>query len=126
MCWAAWHVYRSAHFKTWLARVYPGLAGYVNFWLRYHTSSRGLPRYFNAGQIADNDARFDRVYNRTSDQHSNEPISGFESPGGRAEDRDSQPEYVWTTSAAIELLLERYRIATLVINLNVLLRGDPS
>ena len=81
MCWAAWHVYQSGHDKAWLARVYPGLAGYVNFWLKYHASSRGLARYFNAGQIADNDARFDRVYNRKGEfEHNNEPLSGFESP----------------------------------------------
>ncbi len=81
MCWSALHVYESGHDKAWLARVYPGLAGYVNFWTKYHSSSRGLAQYFNAGQIADNDARFDRVYNRTrGDEHGNEPISGFESP----------------------------------------------
>jgi hypothetical protein len=81
MSWAAWHVYESGHDKAWLARVYPGLSGYVNFWVKYHTSPRGLAQYFNAGQIADNDARFDRVYNRkTGDVHYNEPLSGFESP----------------------------------------------
>jgi len=52
MCWSAWHVYQSGHDKAWLARIYPGLAGYVNFWLKYHSSARGLVRFFNAGQIA--------------------------------------------------------------------------
>lgn len=81
MSWAAWHVYQSGHDKAWLARVYPGLAGHINFWMKYHTSPRGLAEYFNAGQIGDNDARFDRVYNRaTGDEHNNEPVSGFESP----------------------------------------------
>ncbi|MFN8008817.1 MAG: trehalase family glycosidase [Terriglobia bacterium] len=81
MCWSAWHVYQSSHDKARLARVYPGLYGYVNFWLQYHSSSRGLARYFNAGQIADNDARFDRVYDRKGEfEHNNEPLSGFESP----------------------------------------------
>ena len=81
MCWSAWHIYQSGHDKAWLARVYPGLAGYVNFWLKYHSSPRGLVKFFNAGQIGDNDARFDRVYNRsTGDEHGNEPVSGFESP----------------------------------------------
>jgi hypothetical protein len=81
MCWAAWHVYQSSHDKAWLARVYPGLVGDIDFWTKYHTSPRGLAEYFNAGQIGDNDARFDRVYNRsTGDAHNNEPVSGFESP----------------------------------------------
>ncbi len=81
MCWSAWHVFQSGHDKAWLARVYPGLAGYVNFWLKYHSSARGLVRFFNAGQIADNDARFDRVYDRKGEfEHNNEPLSGFESP----------------------------------------------
>ena len=64
MCWSAWHIYQSGHDRAWLARVYPGLAGYVKFWVKYHSSSRGLVQFFNAGQIGDNDARFDRVYNR--------------------------------------------------------------
>ena len=81
MCWSAWHIYQSGHDKAWLARVYPGLAGHINFWMKYHVSPRGLAQYFNAGQIGDNDARFDRVYNRNNgEEHSNEPVSGFESP----------------------------------------------
>jgi hypothetical protein len=81
MCWSAWHVYQSGHDKAWLARVYPGLAGDIKFWMKYHASARGLAQYFNAGQIGDNDARFDRVYNRDNgEDHSNEPVSGFESP----------------------------------------------
>ena len=81
MSWAAWHVYQSSHDKAWLARVYPGLSGHINFWMKYHVSPRGLAQYFNAGQIGDNDARFDRVYNRDNGRdHSNEPVSGFESP----------------------------------------------
>ncbi len=78
MCWSAWHIYEAGHDKAWLARVYPGLAGSIKFWFKYHTSSRGLAEYFNAGQIGDNDARFDRVYNGV--EHSNQPVSGFESP----------------------------------------------
>ena len=81
MCWAAWHIFQSGHDKAWLARVYPGLGGYVNFWVKYHSSSRGLVQFFNAGQIGDNDARFDRVYNRDNGGvHGNEAVSGFESP----------------------------------------------
>lgn len=78
MTWAAWHVYESNHDKAWLANIYPGLSGHINFWMKYHTSPRGLAEYFNAGQIGDNDARFDRVYNGV--EHSNQPVSGFESP----------------------------------------------
>ena len=61
--------------------MYSGLSGHINFWMKYHVSPRGLAQYFNAGQIGDNDARFDRVYNRNNgEEHSNEPVSGFESP----------------------------------------------
>ncbi len=81
MCWSAWHIYQSGRDKAWLARVYPGLAGHIKFWMNYHSSARGLAQYFNAGQIGDNDARFDRVYNRDNgEEHSNEAVSGFESP----------------------------------------------
>lgn len=77
MAWAAWKVYQSGHDKAWLARVYPGLAGNVEFWFKYHASPRGLAQFFNAGQIADNDARFDPVYGR---EQGNEAVAGFESP----------------------------------------------
>lgn len=81
MCWSAWHIYQTGRDKAWLARVYPGLAGDIKFWTTYHSSARGLAQYFNAGQIGDNDARFDRVYNRDNgEEHSNEAVSGFESP----------------------------------------------
>jgi putative isomerase len=77
MAWSAWLVYSREPDKAWLARVYPALKGNVDFWFKYHASSRGLAKFFNAGQIGDNDARFDPVYNR---QQGNEPVSGFESP----------------------------------------------
>ncbi|MEO8660028.1 MAG: trehalase family glycosidase [Bryobacteraceae bacterium] len=77
MSWAAWKVYQSGHDKAWLARIYPGLAGNVEFWGKYHSSARGLAQFFNAGQIGDNDARFDPVYGR---EQGNEAVSGFESP----------------------------------------------
>jgi hypothetical protein len=77
MAWAAWLTYQRRRDKTWLERVYPGLTGYVNFWFRYHSSPRELAEYFNAGQIGDNDARFDSVYGRPQQ---NEPVRGFESP----------------------------------------------
>ena len=67
--------------KNGLRAFIPGLAGSVNFWTKYHSSPRGLAEYFNAGQIGDDDARFDRVYNRKNErEHNNEPVSGFESP----------------------------------------------
>jgi hypothetical protein len=77
LTWAAWNVYQSGRDKTWLRRVYPGLAGHIEFWFKYHASPRGLAQFFNAGQIADDDARFDPVYKR---RLHNEPLSGFESP----------------------------------------------
>ena len=77
MAWAAWKVYQSGRDKVWLQSVYPGLVGYIEFWFKYHVSSRGLAQFFNAGQIGDNDARFDPVYNR---EQGNEPLRGFESP----------------------------------------------
>jgi len=77
MTWAAWKVYQSGRDKAWLERVYPSLAGNVEFWGKYHSSDRGLAQFFNAGQIGDNDARFDPVYGR---EQGNEAVSGFESP----------------------------------------------
>jgi len=77
MTWAAWKVYQSSRDKAWLRSVYPGLAGHIEFWFKYHASPRGLAQFFNAGQIADDDARFDPVYGR---RLHNEPLSGFESP----------------------------------------------
>lgn len=76
MCWGAWSIYQRSKDKEWLRRVYPVLGGYIRFWLKYHASERGLCQYFNAGQIADNDARFDPIMKGRS----NEPVCGFESP----------------------------------------------
>jgi len=76
MCWGAWSIYQRSLDKEWLRRVYPALCGYIRFWLKYHASERGLCRYFNAGQIADNDARFDPIMKGNS----NEAVYGFESP----------------------------------------------
>ena len=61
MSWAAWLTYQRSHDKNWLGRVYHGLAGNNRFWFKYHASPRGLCQFFNAGQIADNDARFDLI-----------------------------------------------------------------
>jgi putative isomerase len=77
MSWAAWSIHQRGADRDWLAHVYPGLAGYCRFWFKYHSSPRGLAQFYNAGQIGDNDPRFDPVYNRPQ---GNEPVSGLESP----------------------------------------------
>jgi hypothetical protein len=76
MTWASWLIYQRSHNKDWLRRVYPALAGNNRFWFAYHASPRGLCQYFNAGQIADNDARFDPIQGNQA----NFTLSGFESP----------------------------------------------
>ena len=77
MTWAAWSIYQRSGDRDWLAHVYPGLAGYCDFWFKYHSSPRGLAQFYNAGQIGDNDPRFDPVYGRPQ---GNEPVAGLESP----------------------------------------------
>jgi hypothetical protein len=77
MTWAAWLTYQRSHDKNWLGRVYHGLAGNNRFWFKYHASPRGLCQFFNAGQIADNDARFDLIQGTGT---GNAPLDGFESP----------------------------------------------
>jgi hypothetical protein len=76
MGWAAWLTYQRSHDKDWLRRVYPALGGNHRFWLEYHCTRRGLCQFFNAGQIADNDARFDSIQGNLANQR----LSGFESP----------------------------------------------
>ena len=76
MTWAAWSVYQRSRDKAWLQRVYPALAGNAKFWFKYHCSPRGLCQFFNAGQIADNDARFDPIQGDKGNQN----LAGFESP----------------------------------------------
>jgi len=76
MTWAAWSIYQRSQDKEWLRRVYPALAGNARFWFKYHSSSGGLCQYFNAGQIADNDARFDAIQGTAA----NQALAGFESP----------------------------------------------
>lgn len=61
MSWAAWLTYERGRNKAWLGRIYPALAGNHRFWLKYHCTPRGLCQFFNAGQIGDNDARFDPI-----------------------------------------------------------------
>jgi hypothetical protein len=68
MGWAAWLIYQRGHDKQWLRRVYPVLAGNHRFWLKYHCTPRGLCQFFNAGQIADNDARFDPIQGNNANQ----------------------------------------------------------
>jgi hypothetical protein len=77
MAWSAWTVYRREKDAAWLRRVYPALSGYYHFWMKYHSSSRGIPLYYNAGQAGDNDVRWDPVYGR---EMGNEPLSGVEPP----------------------------------------------
>ena len=77
MSLAAWQVFKKCGDKDWLARVYPGLAAYYQYWKRYHSSQRGFCMYYNAGQIGDNDIRFDPVYGK---EQGNAPLYGFESP----------------------------------------------
>src|SRR5262249_15463020 len=62
MSWAAWNTYVRGRNRQWLAEVYPGLAAHIQFYMTYHSSARGLARFFNAGQIADNSSRFDPAY----------------------------------------------------------------
>ena len=77
MSWAAWLTYERERDKAWLSRVYPVLAGNHRFWLKYHSTPRGLGQFFNAGQIGDNDARFDPIQG----QNANQALSGrLESP----------------------------------------------
>jgi hypothetical protein len=76
MSWASWLIYQRGRDKNWLSRVYPALAGNNRFWFKYHASPRGLCQYFNAGQIADDDARFDSIQG----DKRNWTLEGFESP----------------------------------------------
>lgn len=77
MVLAAWMTYQKSRDTEWLGRVYETLCDYSRFWFKYHASKRGLCQYYNAGQIGDNDVRFDAVYGRVQ---ANEPLKGFESP----------------------------------------------
>jgi hypothetical protein len=76
MSWSAHQVFKRSGDKRWLAHVYPSLVSNVEFWFRYHCSERGLCKYFNAGQIADDDARFDRIQKGGA----NQTLYGLESP----------------------------------------------
>ena len=77
MAWSAWSIYHRDPDKKWLKRVYPKLAGNIDFWFKYHASPRGLCQFFNAGQVADNDARFDLIQGENA---ANQNLRGFESP----------------------------------------------
>jgi hypothetical protein len=78
MTWAAWNTYERGHNKAWLKETYPALVGHINFYMDNHVSSRGLAKFFNAGQIADNSARFDVLYGGV--EKGNAAIEGMESP----------------------------------------------
>lgn len=76
LSWSAWMVYQRTQDRDWLKRVYPRLVGHDRFWLKYHSSERGLCQYFNAGLIADDDARFDPIQGSGA----NMDLFGVESP----------------------------------------------
>lgn len=77
LAWAAWRLHQVAPDLGFLADVYPAMGNYVTFWRAFHSSPRGFFQWYNGGQIADNDARFDPVY---GEERGNEPVSGLESP----------------------------------------------
>jgi len=82
LVWAAWKTYRRSRDKAWLSRIYPGMRGYINYWYKYHSSPRGLLMYSNAGEIADNDARWDPAFGGKPITYgmSTPPLKGIESP----------------------------------------------
>ena len=82
LAWAAWRTYSRSHDRVWLARVYPAMRSYVNFWLKYRSSSRGLLMFSNTGEIADNDARWDPAFGGKPIMYgmSCPPLKGIESP----------------------------------------------
>jgi len=77
MSWSAWSIFQRTRDKKWLGRVYRSLARNNDFWLSHHISARGLCQFFNAGQVADNDARFDPIQGETE---GNQMLHGFEAP----------------------------------------------
>jgi hypothetical protein len=80
--WATWKTYLRGRDRAWLARVYPGMRNYVNFWLKYRSSARGLVMFSNTGEIADNDARWDPAFRGRAVTYgmSTPPLKGVESP----------------------------------------------
>ena len=82
LAWAAWKTYLRSQDRAWLARVYPGMRTYVNFWLKYRSSPRGLLMFSNTGEIADNDARWDPAFRNRPIMYgmSTPPLKGVESP----------------------------------------------
>jgi hypothetical protein len=82
LAWAAWKTYLRGRDRAWLARIYPGMRNYVNFWLKYRSSARGLLMFSNTGEIADNDARWDPAFRGKPITYgmSTPPLTGVESP----------------------------------------------
>lgn len=82
LTWAAWKIYGKSHDRAWLARTYPGMRAYVNYWCKYHSSARGLAMWSNTGEIADNDARWDPAFSGKPIMYgmSTPPLKGVESP----------------------------------------------
>src|SRR5262249_24173149 len=79
--WAAWKTYLRGRDRDWLARTYPAMRTYVNFWLKYRSSPRGLMKFSNTGEIADNDARWDPAFRDRPIMYgmSTPPLKGVES-----------------------------------------------
>lgn len=86
LAWAAWRTYARSQDRVWLARIYPAMRSYVNFWLKYRSSSRGLLMFSNTGEIADNDARWDPAFGGKPITYgmSCPPLKGIESPDANA------------------------------------------
>ena len=82
LAWAAWRTYTRSQDRAWLTRAYPRMRSYVNFWLKYRSSSRGLLKFSNTGEIADNDARWDPAFGGKQYMYgmSCPPLKGIESP----------------------------------------------
>lgn len=78
MAWSAWRTFEISGDKAWLERIYKPLVGIYRFWFRHHSSPRGLAMWYNGGQIADNDARFDPCFG--GEERGNTNFTGLESP----------------------------------------------
>ncbi len=86
LAWAAWRTYQRSHDRAWLTRAYPAIRSYVDFWRKYRSSARGLIKWSNTGEIADNDARWDPAYGGRAITYgmSCPPLKGVESPDANA------------------------------------------
>jgi len=78
MAWSVWRIFEISGDKEWLERIYRPLTDIYYFWFKYHVSPRGLAMWYNGGQIADNDARFDPCF--SGEERGNANFTGLESP----------------------------------------------